>query len=245
MPCPRGAASRSKSPTSSSTTPSSSSALAESRSYVRITVADTGQGMSEETLKHIFEPFFTTKERGKGTGLGLATVYGIVKQSGGNIWAYSGPMEGTTFRIYLPRVMRGGKRSDGAEHVELEKQGSETVLVVEDESTVRLVAVNSLRKAGYDVLEAENGQEALRLVEEHPGEIQLVLTDVVVPKMHGPELVAEPITRRPGIKALYMSGHADDALVRHGVTEGRLAFLEKPFTREDLTNVVRAVLDAS
>jgi two-component system cell cycle sensor histidine kinase/response regulator CckA len=213
-------------------------------SYVRITVADTGHGMNKETLEHIFEPFFTTKERGKGTGLGLATVYGIVKQSDGHIWAYSEPREGTTFRIYLPRVTRAGMRSNGPEPTELAKRGSETILVVEDESTVRLVAVNGLRKAGYEVLEAENGEQALRLFEEHAGEIQLVLTDVVMPRMHGPELVAELKQRRPAIKVLYMSGHADDALVHHGVSEGTLTFLEKPFTREDLTSMVRDALDA-
>jgi PAS domain S-box-containing protein len=213
-------------------------------SYVILSVSDTGVGMEQETLQHIFEPFFTTKERGKGTGLGLATVYGIVNQSGGHVWAYSEPGKGTTFRIYLPRMVR-------KEMNEIEKAasravsgGSETILVVEDESTVRMVAVGNLRKAGYRVLEARNAEEALEAASAYTGSIDLVLTDVLMPGIPGPELVRRFAERLPGVRALYMSGHADDALFHHGILEGGLAFLEKPFTRDELIRKVREVLDA-
>jgi CheY-like chemotaxis protein len=213
--------------------------------YVLVSVSDTGSGMDRETLKHIFEPFFTTKERGKGTGLGLATVYGIVSQSEGKVWAYSEPGKGATFRVYLPRITRTGEPETPAAAPEGPERGSETVLVVEDENTVRLVAVGSLRKAGYHVLEAADGDEALRVASEHEGPIHLVLTDVLMPGIHGPALVSRLVESRPGIRALYMSGHADDALLHHGILEGGVTFLEKPFTRRDLTKKVREVLDAS
>jgi len=213
--------------------------------YVLISISDTGSGMDRETLKHIFEPFFTTKERGKGTGLGLATVYGIVSQSEGKIWAYSEPGKGTTFRIYLPRITRSGEPETTMTPSESPSRGSETVLVVEDENAVRLVAVGILRKAGYDVLEASDGEEALRVASNHEGPIHLVLTDVLMPGIHGPALVKRLEERRPAIRALYMSGHADDALLHHGILEGGLSFLEKPFTRNDLTKKVREVLDGA
>lgn len=213
--------------------------------YVLISVSDTGSGMDRETLKHIFEPFFTTKERGKGTGLGLATVYGIVTQSEGKIWAYSEPGKGTTFRIYLPRITRTGEPEVVSSPSDSANRGSETVLVVEDENTVRLVAVGSLKKAGYHVLEASDGEGALRVSAEYDGPIQLVLTDVLMPGIHGPELVKRLEERRPAIRALYMSGHADDALLHHGILEGGLSFLEKPFTRKELTKKVREVLDGA
>jgi signal transduction histidine kinase len=212
-------------------------------SYVVLTISDTGVGMNRETLQHIFEPFFTTKERGKGTGLGLATVYGIVTQSGGYVWAYSEPGQGTTFKVYLPRIARGEPSGVGTATPRASPQGSETVLVVEDENPVRLVAVANLRKAGYRVLEARNAEEALQVASAHVGLIDLVLTDVLMPGIHGPELVKRITERLPGVKALYMSGHADDALLHHGVLEGGLAFLEKPFTRDELTGKVREVLD--
>jgi PAS domain S-box-containing protein len=213
--------------------------------YVLISVSDTGSGMDRETLEHIFEPFFTTKERGKGTGLGLATVYGIVSQSDGRIWAYSEPGKGTTFRICLPRILRSGEPEASAVPPEPAGQGTETVLVVEDETTVRLVAVGSLKKAGYRVLEASHGEEALRVASGHEGPIHLVLTDVLMPGIHGPELVKRLQETRPALRALYMSGHADDALLHHGILEGGLSFLEKPFTRNDLTKKVREVLDGA
>jgi PAS domain S-box-containing protein len=213
--------------------------------YVLISVADTGCGMDRETLKHIFEPFFTTKERGKGTGLGLATVYGAITQSEGRIWAYSEPGRGTTFRIYLPRLTRSGHPESVVAPSESSIRGSETVLVVEDENTVRLIAVGNLRKAGYRVLEARDGEEALQVAAAHDGPIHLVLTDVIMPGIHGPTLVKRLQEGRPEVRALYMSGHADDALLHHGVIDGSLAFLEKPFTRRELTRKVREVLDTA
>jgi PAS domain S-box-containing protein len=213
--------------------------------YVLISVSDTGSGMDRETLKHIFEPFFTTKETGKGTGLGLATVYGIVSQSEGRIWAYSEPGKGSTFRIYLPRITRSGEPEAPKAASESSKVGSETILVVEDENAVRLVAVGSLRKAGYRVLEASNGEEALRVASAHEGAIDLVLTDVLMPGIHGPALVRRLKESRPDVRALYMSGHADDALLHHGILEGGLSFLEKPFTRNELAKKVRELLDGA
>jgi CheY-like chemotaxis protein len=212
-------------------------------SYVSLSVSDTGVGMDQGTLQHIFEPFFTTKERGKGTGLGLATVYGIVNQSGGHVWAYSEPGKGTTFRIYLPRMRREETSGVAKAPSGAASRGSETILVVEDENTVRMVAVGNLRKAGYRVLEARNAEEALQAASAHGGSIDLVLTDVLMPGIHGPELVRRFRERTPGLRALYMSGHADDALFHHGILEGGLAFLEKPFTRDELTRKVREVLD--
>jgi hypothetical protein len=213
--------------------------------YVLIAVADTGCGMDRETLKHIYEPFFTTKERGKGTGLGLATVYGAVTQSDGRIWAESWPGRGTTFRIYLPRLTRSGQPETAISLSEPSIRGSETVLVVEDEDTVRMIAVGNLKKAGYRVLEAKDGEEALQVAAAHDGPIHLVLTDVIMPGIHGPTLVRMLQESRPRARALYMSGHADDALLHHGVIDGSLAFLEKPFTRKELTRKVREVLDAA
>ena len=211
--------------------------------HILITVSDTGEGMGPETLEHIFEPFFTTKEKGKGTGLGLATVYGIVQQSDGNIWVYSEPGQGTVFKVYLPRVNRAGRAAGEENGAQQPMKGSETILVVEDENTVRLVTVSNLKKAGYDVLEARDGDDACRIAAEHGGPIDLVVTDVVMPRMNGPKMVKEVRKGRPNVKVLYMSGHADDALVHHGVIEEGLAFLEKPFTRVELTKQVREVLD--
>jgi hypothetical protein len=213
-------------------------------SYVTLSISDTGVGMDQETLQRIFEPFFTTKERGKGTGLGLATVYGIVNQSGGYVAAYSEPGKGTTFRILLPRMRREEMSEVEKAASQAASRGSETILVVEDENTVRMVAVGNLRKAGYRVLEARNAEEALQVGLAHEGPIDLVLTDVLMPGIHGPELVRRFLERMPGLRALYMSGHADDALFHHGIREGGLAFLEKPFTRDELTRKVREVLDA-
>jgi len=199
--------------------------------------------MNAETMEHIFEPFFTTKERGKGTGLGLATVYGIVQQSGGSIWAYSEPGQGTTFKIYLPRVNRSGDQAGTESRPEREKEGSETILVVEDENTVRLVTVSNLRKAGYNVLEARDGEEALRVAAETETAIELTLTDVVMPGMNGPEVLRRLTELFPSIKGVLMSGHADDTLVHHGVINEGLPFIEKPFTRDQLSRRIRKALD--
>jgi two-component system cell cycle sensor histidine kinase/response regulator CckA len=213
--------------------------------YVMLAVSDTGCGMNAETRARMFEPFFTTKEQGKGTGLGLSTVYGIVKQSGGDIWVYSEIDKGTTIKVYLPRVA-GAVGSDEARDTTAKlPQGCETVLLAEDEEPVRRIARVILEMNGYRVLEAGGGEEALSIYKRHDGQIDLVLTDVVMPQMSGRELVQMLEGLQPGIKVLYMSGYTDDAIVRHGLLDQEIAFLQKPFTPEALTCKVREVLDAS
>ncbi|MFA6147185.1 MAG: PAS domain S-box protein [bacterium] len=213
--------------------------------HVLLSVADTGHGMSDETQAHLFEPFFTTKERGKGTGLGLATVYGIVQQSGGHIRVNSAADSGSTFLIYLPRVETAEDRVQGTDRPSLPhpSPGTETILLAEDEEVVRRLTREILSENGYKVLEAENGREALLLSEAHRGEIHLLLTDVVMPKMSGRELTERIRPLRPGLRILYMSGYTDDAILRHGVLEDGIPFLQKPFTPEDLARKVREVLD--
>jgi PAS domain S-box-containing protein len=215
--------------------------------HVLLSVADTGQGMSDETQAHLFEPFFTTKERGKGTGLGLATVYGIVQQSGGHIRVNSAPDRGSTFFIYLPRVEGPKDAATGADRPPLPhpSPGTETVLLAEDEEVVRRLAREILSENGYKVLAAGNGREALLLSEAHRGEIHLLLTDVVMPKMSGRELTERIRLQRPGLRVLYMSGYTDDAILRHGVLEDGIPFLQKPFTPEVLARKVREVLDSA
>ena len=211
--------------------------------YVMLAISDNGCGMDQETLSHIFEPFFTTKEQTKGTGLGLATVYGIVKQSGGSIFVYSEPGNGATFKIYLPRIDRPVSRSQ-EQRVEVDTlRGSETVLVVEDEEAVRKLVDQALRKYGYEVLEAANGAEALQLCETHPPPIPLMITDVVMPQMSGRELAARLRERYPEMRVLYMSGYTDDAVVRHGLLDASMFFLQKPFTPGVLVRKVRETLD--
>jgi PAS domain S-box-containing protein len=211
--------------------------------YVRLTVADTGIGMDPDTLSHVFEPFFTTKERGKGTGLGLATVYGIVKQSGGFIWAESGPGEGSRFSIYLPTVERATEAPHAPAAPRSVPRGTETVLLVEDEETVRSLAREVLKRNGYTVLEAQNADEARLIDREHGGSIHLLLTDVVMPGLNGPELAAQLAAGRPGLRVLYMSGYTHGAPVCQ--TRGPdPAFLPKPFMADTLASKVREVLDA-
>jgi PAS domain S-box-containing protein len=212
--------------------------------YVRLSVSDTGLGMSQEIIEKAFEPFFTTKEMGKGTGLGLSTVYGIVKQSGGNIWVYSEPGYGTTFNIYLPRVEENLDALGSREESDFLPKGSETVLLVEDESSVRNLAYRILCQQGYTVLEAANGDEALCIVQEPIGKkIDLLLTDVVMPKMSGKELADRIKTLRPELKVLFTSGYTNDAIVHHGVLAPGTHFLQKPFSFKSLSCKVREVLD--
>ena len=213
--------------------------------HVLLSVSDTGHGMSDETQAHLFEPFFTTKERGKGTGLGLATVYGIVQQSGGHILVNSAADRGTTFLVYLPRVEvhEDGARGTDRPPVPDPFPGTETVLLAEDEEVVRHLAREILSVNGYKVLEAGNGREALLVSEAHSGEIHLLLTDVVMPKMSGRELTDRIRPLRPGLRILYMSGYTDDAILRHGVLEDGIPFLQKPFTSDELARKVREVLD--
>jgi PAS domain S-box-containing protein len=212
--------------------------------YVMLTVSDTGMGMTATTQSHIFEPFFTTKERGKGTGLGLSTVYGIVKQSEGYVWLESEPGRGTTFRVYLPRVDAPVEASAPAPVRAASLGGDETILVVEDQEPVRRLTRKVLETQGYAVLAAADGPEALRMAERHPGTIHILVTDVVMPGMSGREVGRRLAAGRPEMRVLYLSGYADDSIVRHGVVEPGLAFLQKPFTPETLSRRVREVLDA-
>ncbi len=211
--------------------------------YAVLTVADTGEGMTDETLSHLFEPFFTTKEAGKGTGLGLATVYGIVAQSGGAIDVASAPGRGTTFRIHLPRVEGEvdppTARARGIE----DHRGTETVLLVEDEDAVRTLVLAILKQKGYAVLTARNGGEALLVCERHSGSIDLMLTDVVMPGMGGKDLARRLAPLRPEMKTLYMSGYTDDAITHSGVLEPGTQYIQKPFAPDDLARKVRGVLD--
>ncbi|TAL08529.1 MAG: response regulator [Nitrospirae bacterium] len=212
--------------------------------YVMLAVSDTGCGMNAETQQRIFEPFFTTKGLGKGTGLGLATTYGIVKQSGGSIWVYSEVGQGTTFKVYLPRV---DEKPDavlpgavGASPL----QGTETILLVEDDAPLRKLTHAILRKGGYAVLSAGHGDEAFRVCAEHTGPIHLLVSDVVMPGMGGHELAERLKSAHPDMKVLYVSGYTDDTVVRHGVLNRNMAFLQKPFTMHGLLRKVREVLDA-
>ncbi len=212
--------------------------------YVQLTVSDSGIGMDEETQAHAFEPFFTTKPRGQGTGLGLAMVYGTVKQSGGFIWVYSEPGHGATFKIYLPRVDAPVESATPPAPVERPPRGSETVLLAEDEPAVRAIAQQVLERQGYTVLAAPSGADALALAAQHGVTIHLLLTDVVMPGMSGRDLADRLTAQRPGIRVLYISGYTDNAIVRHGMLEPGLAYLQKPFRPDALVRKVREVLDA-
>jgi CheY-like chemotaxis protein len=214
-------------------------------SYVKLAVTDTGVGMDAATLSRLFEPFFTTKEVGKGTGLGLPTVYGIVKQSKGVIHVVSEPGRGSTFAVYLPREKNGTALIRRKPTEVVPAVGNETVLVVEDEEAVRKSAVRILRDAGYQVLAASNGLEALKVCNELHGEIHLVLTDVVMPEMDGAELATRLEQQYPDIRVLFMSGYSGDAIADHGVLDRDTHLISKPFNAADLTNKVRDLLDVA
>ncbi|HSG82195.1 MAG TPA: PAS domain S-box protein [Gemmatimonadota bacterium] len=212
--------------------------------YAMLVVCDTGEGMDAETRSRIFEPFFTTKQMGKGTGLGLSTVYGIVKQSGGFIWAYSEPGLGTTFKIYFPQVVQAAAAFERREGVSALEHAAETVLLVEDEASVRSLARRILREEGYVVLEAQSAVEALKVSLAHAGPIQLLLTDLVMPELNGRDLAEKLAARREDMRILFMSGYTDHAVFRDGDKQLDDNFLQKPFTPESLVRKVREVLDA-
>ena len=210
--------------------------------YVVLTVTDTGTGMTPEVQARLFEPFFTTKDVGKGTGLGLATVHGIVARSGGSVNAYSEVGKGTSFKVYLPQADVPHRVVDVPPPVAQSQTGTETVLVVEDADGLRELATRMLERHGYTVLVAANADEARQVFAAHPS-IDVLLTDVVMPGTSGPELTQQLVARQPALKVVYMSGYTEDAIVHHGVLKPGIAFLHKPFTADALGRKLREVLD--
>ena len=207
-----------------------------------LAVCDTGVGMDRATQERVFEPFFTTKEVGKGTGLGLSTVFGIAQQSGGSVWVESEVAKGTTFKVYFPRL-DADVIPEAPALAPTALRGTETILLVEDQEQVRAVAHAILKRSGYRVIAAKHAAEAALLCDVHPEPIHLLLTDVVMPHISGAELAKRAVRARPELKVLYMSGYTDDSVVRHGILESEMAFLQKPFTPETLTRKVREVLN--
>jgi len=213
--------------------------------FAVLSVSDNGEGMDAQTQAHIFEPFFTTKGKGQGTGLGLATVYGIVKQSEGYIKVESAPGRGTSFHIYLPAVEEQAQPQIQAQAAVTTPRGQETILLAEDEEPVRMMVQEFLESHGYTVLRAADGLEALGICEQYGEPIHLLVTDVVMPRMGGRELAERVAQIRPELPILYISGYTDDAAVRHGAADRKAAFLSKPFSLQSLSGKVREVLDAS
>jgi CheY-like chemotaxis protein len=213
--------------------------------YVLIAVTDSGVGIPQEHLAHIFEPFYTTKEEGKGTGLGLATVYGIVKQNGGFIWVYSEPGLGTAFKIYLPRAQSAIPEASSRSTAQDSPSGCETLLLVEDEAAVRESTREFLTQRGYTVLEASNGEDALRVSREYCGPIELMISDVVMPKISGPNLAERLSAERPHMKVLFVSGYAENTVLRHGKIDVTARLLQKPFGLNALARKIREVLSAN
>jgi len=211
--------------------------------YVMLTVSDSGTGMDAATKARIFEPFFTTKSQGRGTGLGLATVYGVVKQSGGYVWVYSELGHGTTFKVYLPMVQAPAEKTAPEKTVQGHQPGTETILFVEDEQSVRELVSEYLSARGYQVLDAADGQQALDIAAAHPGKIQLLITDVVMPRLSGRELAARLTAARTDLKVLYISGYTDDSVFRHGVLQGGMDFMQKPFNLKALAAKIREILE--
>ena len=209
-----------------------------------LTVSDTGMGMDAATLARIFEPFFTTKGPGHGTGLGLAMVYGVVKQSGGYIGVYSEGGKGTTFKIYLPQVTATAENAVSKKPQQDRKQGSETILLVEDDAAVRELVSAMLTAKGYNVLVSQQPQDVGTICERHSGRIHLLLTDMVLPGMSGREIAKHVGALRPDVKILFMSGYTDEALAHSHGFDGKFEFLQKPFSAVTLTSKVREVLDA-
>ena len=212
--------------------------------HVMVAVSDTGTGMDEATQKRLFEPFFTTKELGKGTGLGLAMVYGIVKQSRGSIWVYSEPGHGSTFKMYLPVVHAETVEHAPVDSVPVSLSGTETVLVVEDQPEARSVMREMLSRRGYTVIEATSGPDAVSKSRQHSGDIDLLLTDVVMPGLSGRGVADVLHAERPNLRVIYMSGYTDEAIVHHGILDSGLAFIQKPFTADAFLRKIRQVLDA-
>jgi CheY-like chemotaxis protein len=211
--------------------------------YVMLAVIDRGVGMDENTKQHLFEPFFTTKELGRGTGLGLATVHGIIKQSDGYIWVDSVPGRGSAFKVYLPRIERPVEVDAAAARPRSPDEGSETVLVVEDEAGVRNLARRILENAGYHVLEAANGRDAEMIFAQNRDSIDLLVTDVIMPRLNGPDLFRRLVADKPGLKVVYVSGYATEAMARQVGLDRSQPYIQKPFTADQLASHVRNVLD--
>ena len=211
--------------------------------YVMLAVSDTGSGMDEKTTSHIFEPFFTTKELGRGTGLGLSTVYGIVKQHGGSIYVYSERDRGSIFKVFLPRVAEEGVLEEPTLSLgNTVVAGSETILVAEDSEIVRLLVCDMLESFGYNVLVAESPERCVQIAREYQGNLDLLLTDVVMPGMNGMELINLLRETRPDLKVLFMSGYSSNVIGHHGVLDQKVAFVQKPFTVQRLSEKVRQTL---